>query len=230
MRESKALGIAVLTGMMIAGSFGWGEAAVSTVDSQELFHAQLLQDKKGKNTEAQAAKAVDEAVRDLPELNSRLRWSAVKSPEELAEEKKAAQRQTKAIPIIITAADIDKERKAKKRGEKTDIPEIIAPRPLQPPVVKPKPEAKPEPVKPVQTQPETDLEIVPLVPANVVELPAVQPVGGVLPGKETVELEIEKLPQQAVEEAIVESTSIELTINAVSSPDTVELPAIEPVR
>ena len=228
MRESKALGIAVLTGMMIAGSFGWGEAAVSTVDSQELFHAQLLQDKKGKDTEAQAAKAVDEAVRDLPELNSRLRWSAVKSPEELAEEKKAAQRQTKAIPIIITAADIDKERKAKKRGEKTDIPEIIAPRPLQPPVVKPEP--KPEPVKPVQTQPETDLEIVPLVPADVVELPAVQPVGGVLPGKETVELEIEKLPQQAVEEAIVESTSIELTINEVSSPDTVELPAIEPVR
>lgn len=232
MRESKVLGIAVLTGMMMAGGFSWGEAAVSTVDSQELFHAQLLQDKKDKSTEQQAAKAVDEAVRNLPELNSRLRWSAVKSQEELAEEKKAVQRQTKAIPIIITAADIDRERKAKKRGEKTDSPEIITPRPLQPSVVTPAP--KTETVKPVPTQPEpqaeTDLEIQPLVPVDVVELPPVQPVAGVLPGKETVELEIEKLPQQAIEDAIVESTGIELTISEISSSDTVELPAIEPVK
>ena len=237
MRESKVLGIAVLSSMMIAGSFNWGEAAVSTVDSQELFHARLLQDNKEEHTKQQAAKAVDEAVRNLPELNSRLRWSAVKTSDELVEEQKAAERQTKAIPIIITAADVDRARKAEKRGEKTEIPEILSPRSLQPSVITPAPKPEmappqqPQQMQPMQPQPQTeiDLEIQPL-PADVVELPAVQPVDGVMPGKETVELEIEKLPQQVVEEAIVEATSLELTIQEIGSQDTVELPAIEPVK
>ncbi|BAL84018.1 hypothetical protein SELR_23100 [Selenomonas ruminantium subsp. lactilytica TAM6421] len=241
MRESRTIGIAVLTGIMMAGGFSWGEAAVSTVDSQELFHSQLVKESKGNSNAQQAARAVDDAVRNLPELNSRLHWSAVKTPEQLAEEEKAAQRQKKAVPIIITAADIDRERKAKKRGEKTDIPAIITPQPLEPAV---RPAPKPAPVKPAEPQPqiqtEVDLQIQPVQPAptplpaqtaEVVELPPVQPVGQVLSqGVETVELEIEKLPQSKVEDAIVESTSIELNVSEFSGNDTVELPPIEPVR
>jgi len=225
MKDSKVLGLTILAGMVMLGSFGIGEAAVSTVDSQELFRGHLPQDNQNRNTEQQAAKAVEQAVSNLPELNSRLRWAAVKSPEQLEEERKAVQRQTKAIPVIITASDIDKERKAKKRGEKSETP-ILAPRPIAPPTLTPAaPESKPKPAT-------TQTQIVTSLPADVVELPPVEPVGqisateAVKPAAtETVELS----PVELVE-AIAEVTTVELVVNEIAESDTVELPPIQPVQ
>ncbi|MBE6084270.1 MAG: hypothetical protein E7203_02155 [Selenomonas ruminantium] len=231
MYRSKAAGMAVFIGMIMAGSLVQAaEGTVSTVDSQELFRSRLVTDNKGSNA-PQAAKAVDEAVSNLPQLNSRLRWSAVKTPAELEEEKKAAQRQKKAIPIIITAADIDKERKAKKKGEKTDTPALISPRPIQPPQITPV--QQPAPKKPAA----------PSVPADTLELPPIQPVSAVpqqqakpqVKAQETAELPPitpvgqSAVPVETIMDAIVESTSIELVINDITN-NSVELPAIQPVK
>ena len=227
MYRSKAAGMAVFIGMIMAGSLVQAaEGTVSTVDSQELFRSRLVTDNKGSNA-PQAAKAVDEAVSNLPQLNSRLRWSAVKTPAELEEEKKAAQRQKKAIPIIITAADIDKERKAKKKGEKTDTPALISPRPIQPPQITPV--QQPAPKKPAA----------PSVPADALELPPIQPVSAApqqqVKAQETAELPPitpvaqSAVPVETIMDAIVESTSIELVINDITN-NSVELPAIQPVR
>ncbi|WP_074671810.1 hypothetical protein [Selenomonas ruminantium] len=227
MYRSKAAGMAVFIGMIMAGSLVQAaEGTVSTVDSQELFRSRLVTDNKGSNA-PQATKAVDEAVSNLPQLNSRLRWSAVKTPAELEEEKKAAQRQKKAIPIIITAADIDKERKAKKKGEKTDTPALISPRPIQPPQITPV--QQPAPKKPAT----------PSVPADALELPPIQPVSAApqqqVKAQETAELPPitpvaqSAVPVETIMDAIVESTSIELVINDITN-NSVELPAIQPVK
>ena len=235
---SKAAGLAVFIGMVMAGSFVQGaENTVSTVDSQELFRSRMVSDGKAANKAPDTAQAVDKAVANLPELNSRLRWAAVKTPVELAEEKKAAQRQTKAIPIIITAADIDKERKAKKKGEKTNTPALISPRPLEPPKITPAPAPAPAP-KPVQTKPVVQADA-----ANVTELPPIQPIGGVVQPSAAKPVEVAELPpimpvaqpQKAVPvetimDAIVESTSIELVVQQVADEGSVELPAVQPVK
>lgn len=235
---SKAAGLAVFIGMVMAGSFVQGaENTVSTVDSQELFRSRMVSDSKGANKAPDTAQAVDKAVANLPELNSRLRWAAVKTPVELAEEKKAAQRQTKAIPIIITAADIDKERKAKKKGEKTNTPALISPRPLEAPKITPAPAPAPAP-KPVQTKPVVQADA-----ANVTELPPIQPIGGVVQPSAAKPVEVAELPpimpvaqpQKAVPvetimDAIVESTSIELVVQQVADEGSVELPAVQPVK
>lgn len=230
--SSKAAGLAVFIGMIMAGSFVQAaEGTVSTVDSQELFRSRMVSDNKAKPT-PDAGQAVDKAVAGLPELNSRLRWAAVKTPVELEEEKKAAQRQKKAIPIIITAADIDKERKAKKKGEKADQPGIISPRPIEPPKITPAPAPQPKPRPSVQ----------PTMPTDTLELPPIQPVGGAVQApqvkpQETAELPpitpvVQAQPTVAVEtimDAIVEATSIELVVSDITD-DSVELPAIQPVR
>lgn len=226
MKESKALGLAIAAGMMLLGSFGIGEAAVSTVDSQELFRGHLPQEDKGRNTEQQAAKAVEQAVSNLPALNSRLRWAAVKSPEQLEEEKRAVQRQTKAIPVIITASDIDKERKAKKRGEKTETP-ILTPRPIAPPTLTPEvPVVKPAPVmKPPQTPA--------AMPADVVELPPVEPIGQASVNEAVKPAETVELSPVELVEAIAEVTTVELVIDEVADDNTgdmVELPSVQPVK
>ena len=236
MKQSKALGIAVFISMMMTGAVTQAaENQVSTVDTGTLFQSHLVQDGKGQNTNtARAAEAVDKAVANLPELNSRLRWAAVKSPTELAEEQKAVQRQTKAIPIIITAADIDKERKAKKRGEKVEKPAIISPRPLESPKITAAPlqPVVPQPVKePVKSAPAAD----------VWELPPVQPVAGKpqvnAATQEIVELSpimpvkaVESVPVETIVDAIVEATSVELVVREIKDDSVVELPAVEPVR
>lgn len=234
MYRSKAAGMAVFIGMIMAGSLAQAaEGTVSTVDSQELFRSRLITDNKGSNA-PQAAKAVDEAVANLPQLNSRLRWSAVKTPAELEEEKKAAQRQKKAIPIIITAADIDKERKAKKNGEKTETPTLISPRPIQPPKITPAPQPVPQKpaVRPVQ----------PALPTDAVELPPVQSIGGMVQQPQVKPQEVVELspimpiaqaqtpvPVETIMDAIVEATSVELVVKDVGG-ESVELPAVQPVR
>ena len=234
MKQSKALGIAVFISMMMTGAVTQAaENQVSTVDTGTLFQSHLVQDGKGQNTE-KAAAAVDKAVANLPELNSRLRWAAVKSPAELAEEQKAAQRKTKAIPIIITAADIDKERKAQKRGEKVEKPSLISPRPIEPPKITAAPQQPvvPQPVKePAKSAPAAD----------VWELPPVQPVAGKpqvnAATQEIVELSpimpvkaVESVPVETIMDAIVEATSVELVVREIKDDSVVELPAVEPVR
>lgn len=232
--SSKAAGLAVFIGMIMAGSFAQAaEGTVSTVDSQELFRSRMVSDNKVKPA-PDAGQAVDKAVAGLPELNSRLRWAAVKTPAELEEEKKAAQRQKKAIPIIITASDIDKERKAKKKGEKTDKPGIISPRPIEPPKITPTPQLVPQKpvVRPAQ----------PAVPADTLELPPIQPVGGAVQAPQVKPQETAELPPvtpvaqaqpavpvETIMDAIVEATSIELVVSDITD-DSVELPAIQPVR
>ena len=231
MKQSKALGIAVFISMMMTGVLAQAaENQVSTVDTGTLFQSHLVQDSKGQNA-AKAAEAVDKAVASLPELNSRLRWAAVKTPTELAEERKVAQRQTKAIPIIITAADIDKERKAQRRGEK---PAIISPRPIEPPKITAAPQQPvvPQPVKePVKSAPAAD----------VWELPPVQPITAApqqnAATQEVVELSpivpvkaVESVPVETLMDAIVEATSVELVVHEIKDDSVVELPAVEPVR
>ena len=234
MKQSKALGIAVFISMMMTGAVTQAaENQVSTVDTGTLFQSHLVQDGKGQNTE-KAAAAVDKAVANLPELNSRLRWAAVKSPAELAEEQKAAQRKTKAIPIIITAADIDKERKAQKRGEKVEKPSLISPRPIEPPKITAAPQQPvvPQPVKePAKSAPAAD----------VWELPPVQPITAApqrnTAAQEVVELSpivpvkaVESVPVETIMDAIVEATSVELVVREIKDDSVVELPAVEPVR
>ena len=234
MKQSKALGIAVFISMMMTGAVTQAaENQVSTVDTGTLFQSHLVQDGKGQNTE-KAAAAVDKAVANLPELNSRLRWAAVKSPAELAEEQKAAQRKTKAIPIIITAADIDKERKAQKRGEKVEKPALISPRPIEPPKITAAPQQPvvPQPVKePAKSAPAAD----------VWELPPVQPITAApqrsTAAQEVVELSpivpvkaVESVPVETIMDAIVEATSVELVVREIKDDSVVELPAVEPVR
>lgn len=231
---SKAAGMAVFIGMVMAGGFAQGaERSVSTVDSQELFRSRMVSDNKAPER-PDVGQAVDDAVANLPRLNSRLRWAAVKSSVELAEEEKAVKRQTKAIPIIITAADMDKERKAKKKGEKEEKPALISPRPIEPPKITPAPApvSKPAPVKPP----------VQVAAGNVTELPPIQPIGGLVQQPQVKPQEIAELPPvvpvaqsqkpvpiETIMDAIVEATSIELVVHEVKD-DSVELPAVQPVK
>ncbi len=231
--------MAAFIGVIMAGGFAQAaEGTVSTVDSQELFRSRMVSDDKRVEKKPDLGQAVDDAVSNLPRLNSRLRWAAVKTPVELAEEQKAVQRQTKAIPIIITAADIDKERKAKKKEAKADTPAIISPRPLQAPQITPAPIQTPE--RKVAPQPvQRNVPQEPSLDANVRELPPIQPVGGVavsgMTTQEVVELppvtavEQPAVPLETIMDAIVESTSIELEIHDVGD-DSVALPAIRPVN
>lgn len=246
-QSSKAWGIAFFMGMMFWGN--WAQAAdntVSTVDSQELFRSQLVKDTGNNGQAVQDGEAVDKAVENLPQLNSRFRWAAVKTPAELEEKQRAAQRQKKAIPIIITAADIDREKKAKKRGEQTDTPALITPRPLEIPKINPSQEAKPaEPQQaaPSVPQPAGQPQISPAVQAqwetDAIELPPVMPVAGVAQNDETVPQgqEVVELPpvesvspggQEVMAEALAEVMTIELVIDDIV-PETVELPPVQPV-
>ncbi|MBQ1809326.1 MAG: hypothetical protein IIZ87_07440 [Selenomonas sp.] len=103
--SSKALGMAV--SMLLLGNVAFA-ADTGAGENSDFARSLMIQDQLQSDSKQKAAKAVDNAISNLPELNARLHWAAVKSPQELAEEQKAAQRQHKAIPIIITAADVDR--------------------------------------------------------------------------------------------------------------------------
>ena len=215
--SSKALSMAV--GMLLLGHVAFAADAGTTGGAQDFARSLTPQDSKTVDTGKKAAKAVDDAVHNLPELNARLHWAAVKSPKELAEEQKAAQRQNKAIPIIITAADVDKARKEeKKQGKKPAVP-IISPRPLQPPTITPQAPVQQPVVQPQAPQP---------VDGNVVELPPVQPVAqpqpaSLAPVTPTTPATIDML------DALVEVTSVELQVRPVTDDNITEL-TIQPVR
>ncbi|SHK50482.1 hypothetical protein SAMN05216582_1061 [Selenomonas ruminantium] len=238
MKQSKRVwGIIFFMGMMLLGNWGEAAEAVSTVDSQELFRSQLVKDDKAEDKAKQAAQAVDKAVDDLPQLNSRFRWAAVKSSAELEEKQRVQERQKKAIPIIITAADIDREKKARKRSGKPDAPSMISPRPLEMPQIKPAPpKTAPKPVVPTPPQRQQVSEPQPL-PADTIELPPVMPVTVQNEGTEGHPREIVELPpvepvasgeQDVMTQALAEVMTAELVVDDIAE-DREELPPVQPV-
>ena len=223
--SSKALGMAV--SMLLLGNVAFA-ADTGAGENSDFARSLMIQDQPQGDSKQKAAKAVDNAINNLPELNTRLRWAAVKSPQELAEEQKAAQRQHKAIPIIITAADVDKARKEEKKHGKKTTEQIISPRPLQQPELKPQMPVKPQPVvQPQAPQP---------VRENVVELPPIQPIGQSQPVSQPPTETVELSPVQPVApaastllDALVEVTSVELQVRPVGDSNIMEL-TIQPVR
>jgi hypothetical protein len=223
--SSKALGMAV--SMLLLGNVAFA-ADTGAGENSDFARSLMIQDQPQADSKQKAAKAVDNAISNLPELNTRLRWAAVKSPQELAEEQKAAQRQHKAIPIIITAADVDKARKEEKKQGKKTTEQIISPRPLQQPELKPQMPVKPQPVgQPQAPQP---------VRENVVELPPIQPIGQSQPVSQPPTETVELSPVQPVApaastllDALVEVTSVELQVRPVGDSNIMEL-IIQPVR
>ncbi|MBQ1461315.1 MAG: hypothetical protein II430_02345 [Selenomonas sp.] len=223
--SSKALGMAV--SMLLLGNVAFA-ADTGAGENSDFARSLMIQDQPQADSKQKAAKAVDNAISNLPELNTRLRWAAVKSPQELAEEQKAAQRQHKAIPIIITAADVDKARKEEKKQGKKTTEQIISPRPLQQPELKPQMPVKPQPVvQPQAPQP---------VRENVVELPPIQPIGQSQPVSQPPTETVELSPVQPVApaastllDALVEVTSVELQVRPVGDSNIMEL-TIQPVR
>lgn len=218
--SSKALGMAV--SMLLLGNVAFAAEAGTAGENSDFARSLMIQDQPQGDSKQKAAKAVDNAINNLPELNTRLRWAAVKSPQELAEEQKAAQRQHKAIPIIITAADMDKARKEEKKHGQQKPSTLISPRPLQQPELKPQPVVQPQVPQPVRE--------------NVVELPPIQPIGQSQPVSQPPTETVELSPVQPVApsastllDALVEVTSVELQVRPVEDSNIMEL-TIQPVR
>lgn len=146
----------------------------------------------------------------LPGRNARLHWDAVGTATHAdAETNKAAAVQVpKAVPIIITAADIDAQKKAGKKAT-ADV------KPSQPAVMPQLPAAPA-----VRPQPVPAKEAVPA--ENVVELPPIQ----------AVEVKLPPAAIPAAAKQVVELPPIEKVPAAVaaSKSQTVELPPIQPVK
>ncbi len=149
----------------------------------------------------------------LPGRNARLHWDAVGTATHAdAETNKAAALQVpKAVPIIITAADIDAQKKAGKKAT-ADV------KPSQPAVMPQLPAAPAAPA--VRPQPVPAKEAVPA--ENVVELPPIQ----------AVEVKLPPAAIPAAAKQVVELPPIEKVPAAVaaSKSQTVELPPIQPVK
>lgn len=147
----------------------------------------------------------------LPGRNARLHWDAVgTAPHADAEtDKKAAVQVPKAVPIIITAADIDAQKKAGKKAQAE----------VQQPAVMPQSPAAPA-APAVRPQPVPAKEAVPA--ENVVELPPIQ----------AVEVKLPPAAIPAAAKQVVELPPIEKVPAAVaaSKSQTVELPPIQPVQ
>lgn len=149
----------------------------------------------------------------LPNKNTRLHWEAVGTvPQERPAENKQAQA-PKAIPVIITAADIEAQKKAGKKLPAEPVPQQPAPVPVQQPAPAPKPQPVVPAVKPAE---------------NTVELPPIQPIAA-----------SPQLPAKPVKaDKVVELPPIEKVPAAVSQgkkdeakeKQSVELPPIQPVR
>ena len=149
----------------------------------------------------------------LPGRNARLHWDAVgTAPKADAEAGKAAATQApKAVPIIITAADIDAQKKAGKKSPAEVQPAVLP----QPPVAPPAPAVQPQPA-PVVAPAKTALPA-----GNVVELPPIQ----------AVEVKLPAVARPAAAKPVVELPPIEkVPAAAASKAQTVELPPIQPVK
>lgn len=216
----------LLAGLALVLSAGNGLAAetttVSTVDSQQLFKSNQLVTDPSKQTGANHQGA-EEKITDARPVVQRplLHWDSLENAQrtQLAVKTSAAPLVVvhKAVPIIITAADIEAQEKAARRKNKNDLVPVVEPVGTL--------EGN-QGVKPAGT-----------MPALQKKVPAVQPS---TVAQDTVELPpIRAIIEPSASRAVV--TSVELPpIQPVASArsaaaqarsaETVELPPIHPVR
>ena len=216
----------LLAGLALVLSAGNGLAAetttVSTVDSQQLFKSNQLVTDPSKQTGANHQGA-EEKITDARPVVQRplLHWDSLENAQrtQLAVKTSAAPLVVvhKAVPIIITAADIEAQEKAARRKNKNDLVPVVEPVGTL--------EGN-QGVKPAGT-----------TPASQKKVPAVQPS---TVAQDTVELPpIRAIIEPSASQAVV--TSVELPpIQPVASvrsaaaqarsAETVELPPIHPVR
>lgn len=216
----------LLAGLALVLSAGNGLAAetttVSTVDSQQLFKSNQLVTDPSKQTGANHQGA-EEKITDARPVVQRplLHWDSLENAQrtQLAVKTSAAPLVVvhKAVPIIITAADIEAQEKAARRKNKNDLVPVV------------------EPVGTLEGK--QDVKPAGTMPASQKKVPAVQPS---TVAQDTVELPpIRAIIEPSASQAVV--TSVELPpIQPVASvrsaaaqarsAETVELPPIHPVR
>lgn len=216
----------LLAGLALVLSAGNGLAAettsVSTVDSQQLFKSNQLVTDPSKQTGANHQGA-EEKITDARPVVQRplLHWDSLENAQrtQLAVKTSAAPLVVvhKAVPIIITAADIEAPEKAARRKNKNDLVPVV------------------EPVGTLEGK--QDVKPAGTMPASQKKVPAVQPS---TVAQDTVELPpIRAIIEPSASQAVV--TSVELPpIQPVASvrsaaaqarsAETVELPPIHPVR
>ena len=216
----------LLAGLALVLSAGNGLAAetttVSTVDSQQLFKSNQLVTDPSKQAGANHQGA-EEKITDARPVVQRplLHWDSLENAQrtQLAVKTSAAPLVVvhKAVPIIITAADIEAQEKAARRKNKNDLVPVV------------------EPVGTLEGK--QDVKPAGTMPASQKKVPAVQPS---TVAQDTVELPpIRAIIEPSASQAVV--TSVELPpIQPVASvrsaaaqarsAETVELPPIHPVR
>ena len=249
----------LLAGLALVLSAGNGLAAetttVSTVDSQQLFKSNQLVTDPSKQTGANHQGA-EEKITDARPVVQRplLHWDSLENAQrtQLAVKTSAAPLVVvhKAVPIIITAADIEAQEKAARRKNKNDLVPVVEPvgtlegnQGVKPAETTPALTATVPPV-PARSAAaaSTAAAAVPTVPAGTMpasqkKVPPVQPS---TVAQDTVELPpIRAIIEPSASRAVV--TSVELPpIQPVASvrsaaaqarsAETVELPPIHPVR
>ena len=249
----------LLAGLALVLSAGNGLAAettsVSTVDSQQLFKSNQLVTDPSKQTGANHQGA-EEKITDARPVVQRplLHWDSLENAQrtQLAVKTSAAPLVVvhKAVPIIITAADIEAPEKAARRKNKNDLVPVVEPvgtlegnQGVKPAGTTPALTATvpPVPARSAATA-ATAAAAVSTVPAGTMpasqkKVPAVQPS---TVAQDTVELPpIRAIIEPSASQAVV--TSVELPpIQPVASvrsaaaqarsAETVELPPIHPVR
>ena len=229
MRKSR---VVLLTGLLLLALSASTSAAdatgATTVDAQQLFHADKLvtDTAKTKTVDARKVEAAAEAA-GHPVSRPLLHWDSVEGQSK--EAKKSDQPATvmpKAVPIIITAADVEAQNKKANHQTKSSVtvpiqpvvpirsfPPEVQPGPIAPPVVKPAPVQQAASVSKKEDS------------RNTVELPPIEPViqkaSGQTdrPAKKMVALPpIEPVPAASIKSA------------AAPVSDIVELPPIRPVK
>ena len=251
----------LLAGLALVLSAGNGLAAetttVSTVDSQQLFKSNQLVTDPSKQTGANHQGA-EEKITDARPVVQRplLHWDSLENAQrtQLAVKTSAAPLVVvhKAVPIIITAADIEAQEKAARRKNKNDLVPVVEPvgtlegnQGVKPAGTTPALTATVPPVPArsaaAASTAATAAAAVPTVPAGTMpasqkKVPAVQPS---TVAQDTVELPpIRAIIEPSASQAVV--TSVELPpIQPVASvrsaaaqarsAETVELPPIHPV-
>ena len=228
MRKSR---VALLTGLLVltlsAGTVSAADATGATVDAQQLFHADKLvtDTAKTKTVDARKVEAAAEAA-GRPVPRPLLHWDSVeRQPKEAKQSAQPAVAVPKAVPIIITAADIDAQNK--KEHHQAQSSAVV---PIQPVVpIRPFPQVQPSPIEPPVVKP-TPLQQPAAVSStsdshNTVELPPIQPViqkaagQASRPAEKMVALPpIEPVPAASIKAAVVQPAA------------TVELPPIQPVK
>ena len=246
MEQMRRTQVALLTGLVVLTLSAGYVSAANTVESTAEAQQQAVTDTaKTKTIDARKIEAAAESV-DRAVPHPLLHWDRVeKQPKETKRSDRPLVVVHNAVPIIITAADIDAQAKLKHRSDvrsgAQSIGETTAAVPVNPtnnregvaasPVVPVKPSVPPQPTlssQPGATEPSVAKPVpvqqpvagaLPAGRMNVVELPPIQPVGQVTAHREIIEALPPIEPVPAVRAAVAARQS-----------DIVELPPIRPVR